>query len=82
MLFPVVESLTLKMYNMVGRGPLVFLWIPFGSMECGPKKARSHFPQEIMVLASFGFLGVSARPRIGPNQELGLGDLYVVELFV
>ena len=25
MLFPVVESLTLKMYNVVGRGPLVFL---------------------------------------------------------
>ena len=34
MLFPVVESLTLKMYNVVGRGPLVFLWIPSGSMEC------------------------------------------------
>ena len=28
MLFPVVESLTLKMYNVV------FLWIPCGSMEC------------------------------------------------
>ena len=34
MLFPVVESLPLKMYNVVGRGPLVFLWIPSGSMEC------------------------------------------------
>ena len=34
MLFPVVESLTLKMHNVVGRGPLVFLWIPSGSMEC------------------------------------------------
>jgi hypothetical protein len=34
MLFPVVQSLTLKMYNVVGRGPLVFLWIPSGSMVC------------------------------------------------
>ena len=34
MLFPVVESLTLKMYNVVGRGLLVFLWIPSGLMEC------------------------------------------------
>ena len=34
MLFPVVESLTLKMYNVVGRGPLMFLWIPSGSMKC------------------------------------------------
>ena len=29
---------------------------------CGPKNARSHFSRERMVLASFGFLGVSARP--------------------
>ena len=27
---------------------------------CGPKKARSQFPRERMVLASFGFLGVGA----------------------
>ena len=47
---------------------------------CGPKDARSHFSRERMVLASFGFLGVSARPP--PNQELGLGDLYVMKLFV
>ena len=36
MLFPVVESLTLNVYNVVGRGPLVFLWIPTGSMGRGP----------------------------------------------
>ena len=34
MLFPVVESLTLKMYDVVGKGHLVFLWIPSGSMDC------------------------------------------------
>ena len=43
---------------------------------CGPKKARSHFPRERMVLASFGFLGVSARPPRTKNWVLVISMLW------
>ena len=46
---------------------------------CGPKNARSHFSLERMVLASFVFLGVSARPPRTKNWVLVIS---VVELFV
>ena len=105
MLFPVVES-TLKMYNVVGMVPLVFIWIPSGSMKCPEgvlwfSKAvlmiescmsrgillvqyqgrRSHFSRENGI----SILWVSGcECETTSNQELvrGLGDLYVLELFV
>ena len=43
---------------------------------CGPKKARSHFPRERMALASFGFLGVSARPPRTKNWILVISMLW------
>ena len=43
---------------------------------CGPKKARSHFPQERMVLASFGFLGVSVGPPRTKNLVLVISLLW------
>ena len=47
-----------------GRWSLCAMWM------CGPKKARSQFPRERMALASFGFLGVSARPPRTKNWVL------------
>ena len=43
---------------------------------CGPKKARSHFTRERMVLASFGFLGVSAKPHRAKNWVLVISMLW------
>ena len=43
---------------------------------CGPKNARSHFSLERMVLASFGFLGVSARQPRTKNWVLVVSMLW------
>ena len=46
---------------------------------CGPKNARSHFERENGI----SILWISwCECETTSNQELGLGDLYVVELFV
>ena len=37
---------------------------------CGRKKTRSHFPRERMVLASFGFLEISAEHPRTMNCDL------------
>ena len=44
-------------------------------VDVDPKKARSHFPRERMVLASFGFLGVGARPPRTKNWVLVISML-------
>ena len=43
---------------------------------CGPKKARCYFPRESMVLASFGFLCVSARPPRTKNWGMVISMLW------
>ena len=43
---------------------------------CGPKNAKNAFSRERMVSASFGFLGVSARPPRTKNWVLVISMLW------